>query len=147
MNTKHFSHSIGAIIVSLTICTMNAQQARRVALPMVASAEVPLYPPTARLANVEGVVHLKVTTDGHQVVSIQAENEDKLLVDFAERNLRTWRFSPHEPLTFTVTYTYKLVSDIEPIQNNPRVILNLPTKVEVDALRWPGEEGGPTRQR
>ncbi len=126
-----------ASLLLLESLAIGAQQVR-VALPMVTSAQVPLYPPTARLANVEGVVHLKATTDGHHVVSIQVEDGHKLLADFAEENLRTWQFSPHTPTTFTVTYTYKLVTDLEPSQNNPRVILNLPSAVEVEALRWPG---------
>jgi hypothetical protein len=126
-----------ATVLLLAHLAVGAQQVR-VALPMVTSAQVPLYPPTARIANVEGVVHLKATTDGHHVVSTQVEDGNKLLADFAEENLRTWQFSPHAPVTFTVTYTYRLVTDLEPAQNNPRVILNLPTAVEVDALRWPG---------
>jgi len=68
---------------------------------MVASAQVPLYPPVARLANVEGVVHLKVTTDGHHVVSTQVEDGHRLLAALAEENVRTWQFSLHEPTTFT----------------------------------------------
>jgi hypothetical protein len=130
--------SVGmATVLLLASWAIVAQQAH-VALPMVASAQVPLYPPTARVANVEGVVHLKATTDGHHVISIQVEDGHKLLADFAEENLRTWQFSPHEPTTFTVTYSYKLVTDVDPARNNPRVILDLPTAVEVDALRWPG---------
>lgn len=126
-----------ASLLLLASLAIGAQQVR-VALPMITSAQVPLYPPTARLANVEGVIHLKATTDGHRVVSIQVEDGHKLLADFAEENLRTWQFSPHTPTTFAVTYTYRLVTDLEPSQNNPRVILNLPSAVEVDALRWPG---------
>jgi TonB family protein len=113
-------------------------QEPRVALPMLASAQVPLYPSVARIANVEGIVRLKVTTDGHRVISVQVADGHKLLSAPAEENIRTWQFSPHEPTTFTVTYTYKLVADLEAVQNNPRVLLKLPTEVEVDALRWPG---------
>ena len=124
-------------LLSLAGWVIVAQQPR-LALPMVASAQVPLYPQVARLANVEGVVHLKVTTDGHGVISTQVENGHKLLSAPAEENVRTWKFSVHEPTTFTVTYTYKLVTDLDATQNNPRVILKLPTEVEVDAMRWPG---------
>jgi hypothetical protein len=41
---------------------------------MFAAGQVPLYPPLARVANVEGVVHLKVTTDGHRVVDAHVED-------------------------------------------------------------------------
>jgi len=105
---------------------------------MVASAQVPLYPPVARLANVEGVVHLKVTTDGHHVVSTQVEDGHRLLAALAEENVRTWQFSLHEPTTFTVTYVYKLVTKWEGDPNNPAVILRFPTNVEVSTRRWPG---------
>ncbi|HLW99453.1 MAG TPA: energy transducer TonB [Candidatus Acidoferrales bacterium] len=105
---------------------------------MISSAQVPLYPQVARIVNVEGVVHIRVTTDGHRVVSAQIKDGNKLLSASAEENIKSWYFSPHEPTTFTVTYTYKLVTDLQPVQNNPRVLLKLPTEVEVDALRWPG---------
>ncbi len=49
-----------SIILSLTGWSVLAQQSS-VSLPMVASGQVPLYPPVARHANVEGVVHLKIT--------------------------------------------------------------------------------------
>lgn len=125
---------IFVILASWAVC---AQQGN-LALPMVASANVPLYPPTARLANIQGVVKLRATTDGNRVISIEVEGGPKILADFAQENLRTWQFSAHEPTTFSITYTYKLVTDLKPTQNNPRVILDLPTAVEVDALRWPG---------
>ena len=42
--------------------------AQELALPVVSFAEVPLYPPLARAANVSGVVKVVVATDGHRVV-------------------------------------------------------------------------------
>ena len=138
MNGNSLWRPVGGATVLLLACWMIGAQQAPVALPMVTSAEVPLYPPAARLANVEGVVHLKTTTDGHHVISVQIEDGHKLLASFAEKNIRTWQFASDKPTAFTVTYTYKLVTDLKPTQNNPRVILNLPTAVEVDALRWPG---------
>ena len=114
-----------------------AQQSS-VALPMVASAQVPLYPAVARLANVDGVVHLKVTTDGHRVISTQVEDGHKLLAAPAEENVRTWQFSIHEPATFTVTYSYRLVENWKGDPYNPTVVLRLPAQVEVSTKRWPG---------
>ncbi len=118
-----------------------AQQ--RLALPMVSHAEVPLYPPLARVANVSGVVHVIVTTDGHLVVTAHAKEGPKPLREAAEKNAMSWQFTTHEPTTFTVTYVYKLVDDLNPQLNNPRVILQLPTEVEVDAQRWPGTHDTP----
>jgi len=84
------------------------------------------------------MVHLKVTTDGHRVVSTQVEDGHKLLAVPAEENVRTWQFSLHEPTTFTVTYTYKLVENWKGDPNNPAVVLRFPTEVEVSTRRWPG---------
>jgi len=111
----------------------------KIAFPMVSFAAVPLYPPLARVSNVAGIVHVKIRTDGHKVTEAKAEkNSNSLLASAAEANALTWQFTIHEPMRFTVTYRYKLVNDIEPVQNNPRVILRLPTEVEVDALRSAG---------
>jgi hypothetical protein len=126
------------VLLLLTAVVRAAAQKPEVALPMLAAAQVPLYPPVARVANVEGVVHVKVTTDGHRVTNAEVLDGHKLLAESAEKNVRTWEFATHEPTTFTVTYSYKLVTNLKAVQNNPRVVLQLPTRVEVDALRWPG---------
>jgi hypothetical protein len=112
-----------------------AQQ--ELALPMVSFAEVPLYPPIARVASVSGIVHVVVTTDGHRVVETHVQDGLKVLSDAAEKNAKSWQFTTHAPTTFTVTYVYRLVGKLKAQKNNPRVILQLPTDVEVDALRWP----------
>jgi hypothetical protein len=125
-------------VVLLVAAVGAAAQNGEVALPMVAAAQVPLYPPVARVSNVEGVVHVKVTTDGHHVVNAEALDGHKLLAEAAEKNVRTWEFAAHEATTFTATYSYRLVTDLKAVQNNPRVVLELPTDIEVDALRWPG---------
>ena len=41
--------------------------------PTVADAKVPLYPPLARATRVQGIVRVRITTDGHRVVSAVAE--------------------------------------------------------------------------
>jgi hypothetical protein len=128
---------VTSTILLLVGWSVVAQQSS-VALPMVASAQVPLYPPVARRANVEGVVHLKITTDGHRVVSTQVEDGHKLLAAAAEENARTWQFSLHEPTTFTVTYSYKLLTRWKGDPNNPAVVLRFPTEVEVSTMRWRG---------
>ncbi len=113
-----------------------AQQSN-VALPAVASAAVPLYPPLARAANVQGVVHVKVTTDGHRVIATHVEDGPKLLATAAAENARTWQFATHEPTTFTITYQYKLDAKLEGSRNNPTVVLRLPTEVEISTMPAP----------
>ena len=107
----------------------------KVALPMVAAASVPLYPPLAHSANMEGV-HVRVTTDGQRVQSAHAEDGPKLLAAAAEENARTWQFAVHEPTTFTVTYKYVLTTKWNSNPNNPVVVLRLPTEVEISALHF-----------
>jgi outer membrane biosynthesis protein TonB len=138
MRVNTLSRAVAAAAVLSFASGAMVWQRPKVALPMVLSAQVPLYPQTARTANVQGIVHIRVETDGQRVTSAQAEDGNQLLSAPAEKNVKTWQFSLHKPTTFTVTYKYRLVDDIEASQNNPRVLLKLPTEVEVDALRWPG---------
>jgi len=109
-------------------------QSSKVALPMVTGAKVPFYPPLARAANVQGVVHVKVTTDGHRVIATHVEDGHKLLASAAEENARTWEFATHDPTTFTVTYHYKLDAKLKGDPDNPTVILRLPTEVEISRV-------------
>lgn len=114
----------------------NAQQGR--ALPVVSFAEVPFYPPIARAANISGVVHVVITTDGHRVVTAHVQDGQAVLSEAAQKNASSWQFATHEPTTFTVTYVYKLVDNRKAQRGGPKVILQLPTDIEVDALRWLG---------
>ena len=135
MKPSSIHRAIVTLIILVVAAWPVAAQQSGIALPMVASAQVPLYPPLARTANVEGVVHLKITTDGHGVVAAQLEDGPKLLAAAAEENVRTWQFSLHEPTTFTVTYSYKLLTEWKG-DLNPVVVLRFPTDVEVSTTRF-----------
>ena len=127
-----------AVIMVVVIWALAAMaQESKVALPMVAGASVPLYPPLARVAHVQGVVHVKITTDGHRVIATKVEDGHKLLAAAADENARTWQFATHEPTTFTVTYRYKLNAKLKGSPNNPTVVLRLPTEVEVSSVPTP----------
>jgi hypothetical protein len=106
-------------------------------LPVVASAAVPLYPPLARAAHVQGIVHVKVTTDGRRVIAANVEDGHKLLASAAQDNARTWEFATHDPTSFTVVYHYKLDTKLKGDPNNPTVLLRLPTYVEVSSVPMP----------
>jgi hypothetical protein len=123
-------------LVSMAYPTAVAQESN-VGLPRVAGAAVPLYPPLARAAHIQGIVHVKVTTDGQRAATIHAEDGPKLLAAAAEENARTWQFAFHEPTTFTVTYHYKLVAEMKGNPDNPEIVLRLPTDVEVRMLPMP----------
>jgi len=55
----------------------------------------------------------------------------------AEENLRTWQFASHEPISFIVTYTYKLVGNWKEQSDNPTVTMRLPTEGEVSTQFLP----------
>jgi TonB family protein len=100
----------------------------------VIAAEVPLYPALARAANVEGTIHVEVTTDGHRVTAARSRDGYRILADAAVKNAQTWEFATHEPTTFTITYRYRLVAKLTRNLLGPTVILRLPTEVEVLAM-------------
>jgi hypothetical protein len=127
----------GVIMLAVLWAFAAMAQESKVALPMVAGAAVPLYPPLARVARIEGVVHVKITTDGHRVITAHVEDGHKLLAAAAEENARTWEFATHEPTTFTVTYRYKLDAKLKGSPNNPTVVLRLPTEVEISTMPAP----------
>lgn len=102
-------------------------------LPMMAGGEFPVYPPLARAAQIQGVVKIVVTTDGHKVTSTRVESGHPMLVKAAETSAATWRFATHTPTTFTVTYRFVLPKKYKGNPNNPTVTLRLPTEVEVAA--------------
>lgn len=76
-------------------------------LPRVSNMDIPFYPPLARAANVYGTVRLKVTTNGERVTDVQVLEGHKLLAGAAEHNVRSWKFLPSKPSTFSVLFTFK----------------------------------------
>jgi hypothetical protein len=120
---------INVLVVIASLSSAILPQQPRGVIPTFAGGAVPLYPPLARAARVEGTVHVRVTTDGTKVVDAHAEDGHKLLTVAAEENARTWQFSKHEPTTFTVLYRYRLDADADP--NNPTVTLRPPREVDV----------------
>lgn len=126
------------ICVSVCAAVLGSGQQRNVALPTVASANVPLYPPVARAARVEGTVQLQVSTDGQRVTEAHVDGGNKLLADAAAANVRTWSFATHEPTSFAVTFRYKLLpASRKQNGNNPIVVLRLPIEVDVSIPRLP----------
>jgi TonB family protein len=101
------------------------------ALPVVKSAGMPLYPYLARTARIEGTVWVQVTTDGTAIVKMLASGAHKLLSDAAQENLKTWRFYPHKPQTFTVEFVYKLEPPEIYGPVNATITLKLPSYVEI----------------
>ena len=113
--------------------TMSTAQQSKEPLPTVATAGVPFYPPVARVARIEGVVHLRLSTDGKQVSVISVQSGPPALAQAAQENVRTWQFKDHRPTTFEATFRYKMLPESVCEMDSGTVLLRLPTEVEVSA--------------
>ena len=108
-------------------------------VPSVTSASVPLYPRTPQMAHIEGVVRLRISTDGNRVASVEVQSGQPMLAQAAQDNVKTWQFEPHTPTTFETTFRYKLLPSKCDAECNcdsvekPSVLLQLPSDVEVNA--------------
>jgi hypothetical protein len=77
--------------------------------PKLVSHADAVYPAIARAAHVMGDVVVRITTDGQSVVEAHAESGPPLLLKAAEDNAKTWKFAPHSPGTFQVTYRFEFM--------------------------------------
>ena len=127
--------AVGMLLVSFVRSTA---QEIPTSLPRVVSASVPIYPRVAPSARIQGVVTLRVSTNGKHVVTFDAESGPPLLVKASEENVRTWEFEPHKPTSFAIRFDYKLsmpLSCYSASSDDYRdsVLLHLPTSVELNA--------------
>jgi len=130
----------GALLTLVLGASMSVAQRPKTVMPTVASASVPLYPRVIRTARIQGDVVLRVSTDGLQVSAVEVEAGPPMLVEAAKENVKTWRFEPHQPTSFQVTFHYKLLlptnCDSEcncDSEERESVLLQLPTNVNVSA--------------
>ncbi len=75
-------------------------------LPIVTGFMCPKYPDKAESLALQGTVKMQVTTDGHAVSDVKLISGDPLLAPSAIKNVRTWKFADHTPITFIVEYDY-----------------------------------------
>jgi hypothetical protein len=101
--------------------------------PVVLDAAVPFYPNNARLAHIEGVVRLQVSTNEETVSRIELLDGPLTLATAAKENVKTWRLKWHSQDTFVATFRYKLLPDLACLADNGTVVLRLPLEVEVSA--------------
>jgi TonB family protein len=105
-------------------------------LPVVRSGEMPFYPPLPNMARIQGEVRLRVTTDGSGVASVAVESGQPMLAKAAQDNVRTWKFEPHEPTSFSTLFAYHLLAEPKCMPNkssNGEIRLDLPALVEITA--------------
>lgn len=103
-------------------------------LPTVTAFECPKYPSKAESMGLQGMVQLQVTTDGHQVVDVKLTSGHPALAPDAIKNIRTWKFADHAPITFAVTYSYTHQGDFKRDKTTKcSAKMELPTKVTVSS--------------
>jgi hypothetical protein len=112
-------------VLTVSVTDSRAQESPEV-LPQVISHSEPIYPPIARTAHIEGEVSVKITTNGESVLTAEAEAGSPLLRKAAEDNTRTWKFSPHAPGTFYVTFRYRIMQGNQEVE-----FLHSPATVEI----------------
>jgi hypothetical protein len=102
-------------------------------VPLVVGGKIPLYPIMARAAQIQGVVKIKVVTDGKKVTSADVESGVPMLAQFAKENVLTWEFSKHKPTTFVTTFKYVIEGPNQCAYSNGSSTLNLPLEVRINA--------------
>jgi hypothetical protein len=121
-----------ACIALLSAFIVLAQDAKH-ELPLVIGGKMPLYPIMARTARIEGIVKVRVTTDGEKVGSIQAESGPPMLVRFVKENVLTWEFTKHNPTTFVTTFEFVLEGPDQCSYSNGVSVLRLPLEARISA--------------
>jgi TonB family protein len=94
------------VAVALCVLACCAFGQTETPLPTVTAFECPKYPPKAESMRLQGMVKLKVTTDGHQITDVKLLPSHPVLAEEAVKNVRTWRFADHKPTSFIVTFYY-----------------------------------------
>ena len=111
----------------------------RAPVPKVVSAQVPFYPAILQKAHFDGVVRLRIWTDGRRPSTIKEIDGQPMLLRAAIDNIKTWEFEQHSPTVFEASFHYRLLPATCDAACNcdsterPSVLLHLPTEVEVSA--------------
>src|SRR6058998_2005980 len=85
--------ALGILMLGMTASMADAPKRQR--LPSVTSARVPFYPEILQKAHFEGVVRLRIESDGSRASSIVVVDGQPMLAQAATENLKTWEFEQH----------------------------------------------------
>src|SRR5262249_54645812 len=103
-------------------------------LPALSHADVPLYPPMARIARVAGTVQVEVIVKEGIVANTELRSSaPPILVNAALENLKTWKFTSNANATFRVTYIYEVEKEATPSLGNPQIQMHLPSLIKITA--------------
>jgi hypothetical protein len=103
-------------------------------VPAVSHADVPLYPPVARITGIGGTVQVEVTVKDGAVASTELKSPAPLiLVNATLENLKTWKFASDTNAMFRVTYIYEVEKEATASPGNPRIEMQLPNLIRITA--------------
>jgi len=100
---------------------------------LVISAEIPIYPPAALAARIEGTVIAAIKVSKGVVVEADIVSGRSILASSVKRNVLTWRFSTDVNGTQRVMYVFELSKTVVLRPENPQIQLRLPNSVKLIA--------------
>jgi hypothetical protein len=113
--------------------------------PPLTHAELPLYPPIARLAHISGTVEIQVVVEKGLVVDaevmsieVSSTNSPQLTEEGKRKaglylsspslaNLKTWQFQSGDQTKFLVKYIYRIEGEPTSTLETPRIEFDLPS--------------------
>lgn len=128
--------AIRALMLSAALIFAANATAQQAAFPRIVEHAHATYPAAALSAGVQGDVIVKLTTDGHAVVSAQATSGPAQLQDACVANLKTWKFTRHAAGAFQAICRFKIlgpdhaIEDVFPGPANMVEIVALPTATD-----------------
>jgi len=106
-------------------------QASSETLPVIVAGAMPSYPLIAVHAHIEGVVKIKVTTNGEAISNLESISGPAMLVAAARETIQTWKFVKHHPTQFVASFTYRISGTAHCEFTNPTIVTHLPLEVEI----------------
>lgn len=100
---------------------------------LVVAAEIPIYPPTAVAARIDGTVVAAIKVSKGVVVEADIVSGPLVLASSVKRNLLTWRFDANVYGTQRVVYVFELSKTVVLRPENPEIELRLPSSVKLVA--------------
>lgn len=135
MNPKRAIYSLAAVSVLILaglVSSATGQQPEE-EIPVLSAGAMPIYPRTALLVHIQGIVKLKVSTDGERASSVDVQSGPPMLAKAAKENILTWQFDRHKPTTFVTTFEYVITRPAQCEITNSASVLKPPLKMQVTA--------------
>ena len=140
---------LASIVVAALVSTATAQTSEPVGSPHVCQpspdasrfrvthADMPLYPPLARQARLQGSVFIHISIKDGSVMRAEVTSSKpealKMLPIAASDNVKTWHFAADVSGETEAEFTYELIREESYVPENPRVEMELPTCVRIVA--------------